>query len=36
MAPGQADDRCYLVGAAFEAAADSQRGHTLLSEATPL
>jgi aspartyl-tRNA(Asn)/glutamyl-tRNA(Gln) amidotransferase subunit A len=36
MAPAQADDRCYLVGAAFEAAADATRGHPLLDEAPAL
>ncbi len=36
MAPGQADDRCYLVAAAFEAAADAGRGHPLLDEAPAL
>ncbi len=36
MAPAQADDRCYFVGAAFEAAADASRGHPLLDEAPAL
>jgi aspartyl-tRNA(Asn)/glutamyl-tRNA(Gln) amidotransferase subunit A len=36
MAPAQADDRCYFVGAAFEAAADATRGHPLLDEAPAL
>ncbi|MEP6461970.1 MAG: Asp-tRNA(Asn)/Glu-tRNA(Gln) amidotransferase subunit GatA [Frankiaceae bacterium] len=33
MAPSMADDRCYLVGAALEAALDDRRGHPLLAEA---
>ncbi|HEY2172484.1 MAG TPA: Asp-tRNA(Asn)/Glu-tRNA(Gln) amidotransferase subunit GatA [Mycobacteriales bacterium] len=36
MAPAQADDRCYFVGAAFETAADATRGHPLLDEAPAL
>ena len=32
MAPALADDRCYLVGAALEAALDGARGHRLLDE----
>jgi aspartyl-tRNA(Asn)/glutamyl-tRNA(Gln) amidotransferase subunit A len=36
MAPAQADDRCYFVGAAFEAAAEATRGHPLLDEAPAL
>ena len=32
MAPALADDRCYLVAAALEAAQDSARGHRLLDE----
>jgi aspartyl-tRNA(Asn)/glutamyl-tRNA(Gln) amidotransferase subunit A len=33
MAPSMADDRCYLVGAALEAALNDRRGHPLLAEA---
>ncbi len=33
MAPVLADDRCYRVGAAVEAALDQRRGHPLLAEA---
>jgi aspartyl-tRNA(Asn)/glutamyl-tRNA(Gln) amidotransferase subunit A len=36
MAPAQADDRCYLVAAALEAAGDERRGHVLLEEAQAL
>jgi aspartyl-tRNA(Asn)/glutamyl-tRNA(Gln) amidotransferase subunit A len=36
MAPGQADDRCYLVAAAFEAAANQKRGHALMDEVPAL
>ncbi len=36
MAPAQADDRCYLVAAAFETASDERRGHVLLEEAQVL
>jgi aspartyl-tRNA(Asn)/glutamyl-tRNA(Gln) amidotransferase subunit A len=36
MAPGQADDRCYFVAAAIEAAADARRGHPLMAEAPAL
>jgi aspartyl-tRNA(Asn)/glutamyl-tRNA(Gln) amidotransferase subunit A len=32
MAPALADDRCYRVGAALEAALDAARGHRLLDE----
>jgi aspartyl-tRNA(Asn)/glutamyl-tRNA(Gln) amidotransferase subunit A len=32
MAPALADDRCYLVGAALEAAQNAARGHRLLDE----
>jgi aspartyl-tRNA(Asn)/glutamyl-tRNA(Gln) amidotransferase subunit A len=32
MAPGLADDRCYRVAAALEAAQDAARGHRLLDE----
>jgi aspartyl-tRNA(Asn)/glutamyl-tRNA(Gln) amidotransferase subunit A len=32
MAPALADDRCYLVAAALEAAQDAARGHRLLDE----
>jgi aspartyl-tRNA(Asn)/glutamyl-tRNA(Gln) amidotransferase subunit A len=32
MAPALADDRCYRVGAALEAALDAGRGHRLLDE----
>ncbi len=36
MAPAQADERCYRVAAAFEAATDARRGHPLLDEAPTL
>ncbi len=36
MAPSMADDRCYLVGAALEAALNDRRGHPLLTEAPAL
>jgi aspartyl-tRNA(Asn)/glutamyl-tRNA(Gln) amidotransferase subunit A len=36
MAPVQADDRCYRVAAALEAALDESRGHRLLDEAPTL
>jgi aspartyl-tRNA(Asn)/glutamyl-tRNA(Gln) amidotransferase subunit A len=36
MAPGQADDRCYLVAAAVEAATNSRRGGPLLAAAPAL
>jgi len=36
MAPAMADDRCYLVAAALEAALDDRRGHRLLDEAPAL
>ncbi|MFI5081426.1 MAG: Asp-tRNA(Asn)/Glu-tRNA(Gln) amidotransferase subunit GatA [Streptosporangiales bacterium] len=36
MAPVLADDRVYRVGAAFEAALDSRRGHPLLDDAKGL
>ena len=36
MAPPMADDRCYLVGAALEAALLDRWGHPLLDEAPPL
>jgi aspartyl-tRNA(Asn)/glutamyl-tRNA(Gln) amidotransferase subunit A len=32
MAPAFADDRCYRVAAALEAAQDAARGHRLLDE----
>jgi aspartyl-tRNA(Asn)/glutamyl-tRNA(Gln) amidotransferase subunit A len=32
MAPALADDRCYRVAAALEAAQDAARGHRLLDE----
>jgi aspartyl-tRNA(Asn)/glutamyl-tRNA(Gln) amidotransferase subunit A len=32
MAPALADDRCYQVAAAVEAAQDAARGHRLLAE----
>ncbi|MCW2677928.1 MAG: gatA, partial [Modestobacter sp.] len=32
MAPGLADDRCYRVAAALEAAQNAARGHRLLDE----
>jgi aspartyl-tRNA(Asn)/glutamyl-tRNA(Gln) amidotransferase subunit A len=32
MAPALADDRCYRVAAALEAAQDATRGHRLLAE----
>jgi aspartyl-tRNA(Asn)/glutamyl-tRNA(Gln) amidotransferase subunit A len=34
MAPALADDRCYRVAAALEAAQDDARGHRLLDELT--
>jgi aspartyl-tRNA(Asn)/glutamyl-tRNA(Gln) amidotransferase subunit A len=36
MAPVLADDRCYRVGAAVEAALDTRRGHPLLTQARGL
>ena len=36
MAPAMADDRCYLVGAAVEAALDDRRGHPILADAPAL
>jgi aspartyl-tRNA(Asn)/glutamyl-tRNA(Gln) amidotransferase subunit A len=36
MAPVQADDRCYRVAAAVEAALDEARGHPLLDDASAL
>jgi aspartyl-tRNA(Asn)/glutamyl-tRNA(Gln) amidotransferase subunit A len=36
MAPALADDRCYRVAAALEAAQDAARGHRLLDELTSL
>jgi aspartyl-tRNA(Asn)/glutamyl-tRNA(Gln) amidotransferase subunit A len=36
MAPVQADDRLYRVGAALESELDARRGHPLLDEAPDL
>jgi aspartyl-tRNA(Asn)/glutamyl-tRNA(Gln) amidotransferase subunit A len=36
MAPALADDRCYRIAAAVEAAQDARRGHPFLADAPPL
>ena len=36
MAPTLADDRCYRVAAAVEAALDTRRGHPFLADAPRL